>query len=279
MRYFMVIPGILLAASVLASTTIQYQGQLTNAGIPHDGQVTMSFELFDTDEGGDSIAGPLTPPAIEVREGLFAAELDFGAVFDGSPIYLQITIGGQALLPRHRITASPWAVHALGTTIVAGAGLQADGNQVAIVECPEGQILISQGGGWICAQNSDQGDSNAYIQVDPDGVQVASFHISGTGKSDGMLEAESFMASSPFDEINAPDSYPLGVSWQFGRGSNAPEGSACRFGIVKTMRFSNCRIQQVCFEREGEIRTRSTADVCNPASWGNWRLFEPATPL
>ena len=279
MRYLMVIPGIFLAALALAGSTIHYQGQLTNAGIPHDGQVTMSFELFDTDEGGNSIAGPLTPPPIEVREGLFAAELEFGAVFDGSPVYLQITIDEQALLPRHRITASPWAVHALSTTIVAGAGLQAAGNQVAIVECPEGQILISQGGGWICAQNSDQGDSSAYIQADPDIAQDASFHISGFGKSDGMMEAESFMASSPFDEINAPDSYPLGVSWQFGRGAIAPEGSACRAGIVKTMHFNICRIQQVCFEPEGKIRTRSTADVCNPESWGSWNSFEPATPL
>jgi len=106
--------GLFAAGSVLAETTISYQGHLEADGEPADETVDMSFELFDDPTGGSSVGGPIDVDGVEVAEGLFQVELDFGAdTFDGQPRFLAIEVDGQPLEPRQRVASTPVAQFAL----------------------------------------------------------------------------------------------------------------------------------------------------------------------
>lgn len=109
---------LILALSVLAGpagaqpdTTITYQGQLQEGGAPFDGQVEMTFELFDDETGGSPVASPIAKD-VDVTGGMFQVELDFDAVH-GQQGWLEITVDGGDPLDRQPVTAAPVATHAL----------------------------------------------------------------------------------------------------------------------------------------------------------------------
>jgi hypothetical protein len=111
-----------LFASELAAngqtSAITYQGRLTDGGVPAEGLYDMQFALFDELSGGSPL-GLVLVDDVNVSEGLFTVQLDFGSsVFDGSELWLQIGVTtnggpGYALLsPRQQITAAPYAIKA-----------------------------------------------------------------------------------------------------------------------------------------------------------------------
>jgi hypothetical protein len=70
----------LLAYSVgSAATTMTYKGQLQHGGQLYSEPVDLVFELYDSDENGMLIAGPLLEEGVDVSDGLFQVDLDFGA--------------------------------------------------------------------------------------------------------------------------------------------------------------------------------------------------------
>lgn len=102
------IPGLLLCGSLWANS-FTYQGRLDSGGQPHNGLVGMFFELFDAASGGDQI-GPTVSHSVSVSDGLFQAELDFGEQPYRDGRWLQITVNGQVLSPRQRVTGAPFAL-------------------------------------------------------------------------------------------------------------------------------------------------------------------------
>jgi len=114
MRTLLALIGLLALSLGNAATTITYQGQLQDGSGPYTGTADMTFELYDNDEGGSLIAGPLVKGAVNVVDGLFQVELDFGVgTFDGSARFLEIEVADATISPRQRITGSPWSQHAL----------------------------------------------------------------------------------------------------------------------------------------------------------------------
>jgi len=103
------VAGHMYCSSLWADTTITYQGRLDSGGQPHGGLVGMEFELYDQASGG-SQQGPTLNKDLEVTDGLFQAELDFGEQPYESGRWLQITVQGQPLSPRQRITGAPFAL-------------------------------------------------------------------------------------------------------------------------------------------------------------------------
>ena len=104
----------------LAETTFTYQGRLGNAGAPADGSHDFEFRLFDAETGGAQIGGDLPRDTVDVTDGVFTVQLDFGdAPFNSAPRWLEIDVresgGGTytTLAPRNRIGASPFAVQTL----------------------------------------------------------------------------------------------------------------------------------------------------------------------
>ena len=112
------------ASAALGQTTgFTYQGRLADGGTPAGGVYDMKFRL--TDAGGNSQGSPdtvtLDNPGVQVTNGVFTVQLDFGAgAFDGGARYLEISVRAHsadpasppytALSPRQQITSTPYAI-------------------------------------------------------------------------------------------------------------------------------------------------------------------------
>jgi hypothetical protein len=102
------------------SSTFTYQGQLQSNNVPATGIFDLRFTLHDAATFGNQVGNPLTNSPVNVSNGLFTVELDFGsAVFNGSLRWLEIGVrtngntGAFAQLsPRQQITATPYALRA-----------------------------------------------------------------------------------------------------------------------------------------------------------------------
>lgn len=91
-------------------TGFTYQGQLKDSGAPAAGVYDMTFRIFDADIDGNQVTGDFPLIGVPVSDGLFTANLDFGAgVFTGAPLWLEIEVNGVVLSPRQAITAAPYA--------------------------------------------------------------------------------------------------------------------------------------------------------------------------
>jgi hypothetical protein len=103
--------------------TIGYQGMLTDsAGVPLDGMYAMRFHLFRQPTGGTPVSdsGVLE---VMVNGGLFDIGLDVPqSVFDGSQLWLSVTVEEEALSPRQQIRPAPYAMSLRpGATVMQGA--------------------------------------------------------------------------------------------------------------------------------------------------------------
>jgi hypothetical protein len=102
-------------------TAWTYQGRLMDANKPADGLYDFQFKLYDANSDGHQIGGDVNNPDVDVIDGSFVVELDFGNVFDGNDRWLLIGVrpGSQndpnvytALSPRQEITPTPYALYA-----------------------------------------------------------------------------------------------------------------------------------------------------------------------
>jgi hypothetical protein len=95
-------------------TTINYQGQLQDASGPVTDTHEMTFRLFDSESGAGQIGSELSFAAVSVENGLFQVDLDFGEeAFSQGNAWLEIEVESNILTPRQRVTAVPFALHAL----------------------------------------------------------------------------------------------------------------------------------------------------------------------
>ena len=107
-------------------TAFTYQGRLaSSAGAPQTGTYDMRFELYDDASGGSQV-GATQSLSVPVSRGLFTVTLDFGAVFDGTALWLEVAVKAPAdgsyttLSPRQALTATPYALFALTPAGPAG---------------------------------------------------------------------------------------------------------------------------------------------------------------
>ncbi len=110
------------ALATAAGTNFTYQGRLTVGGIPANGRYDFEFQLFTAPGSGGTASDVVAIMGQTVTGGLFTVELDFGEVFRGNAIYLEVRVrasgSGEAftpLTPRQAITAAPYAQFALKT--------------------------------------------------------------------------------------------------------------------------------------------------------------------
>lgn len=103
---------------------INYQGRLTDpAGVPQNGPFNMDFAIFDAPAGGtqlwtQSISGvPVTNGFFSVDLGPFTKEVFNYTVSetpgtDGPSRWLEVTVSGETLSPRHRVTSAAYVLTA-----------------------------------------------------------------------------------------------------------------------------------------------------------------------
>jgi hypothetical protein len=120
-----------LAASLYAQTPLTaaftYQGQLKQAGSPLNDTADFRFVLFDAESDGNQASSIMTVSNVDVVDGLFTVELDFGAdVFNGDARWLLIGVRSPAgggsytwLSPRQPLTAVPYATQTRGIYVDA----------------------------------------------------------------------------------------------------------------------------------------------------------------
>src|SRR6185369_10003472 len=131
-------------------TAISYQGRLTDAGVPANGNYDFEVKLFDTAGVGTGAQQGATLQRINVTvvNGNFNLSLDFGtcaSCFNGADRFLEIgvkpTSGGlfTTLGPRQPISSTPYALKSVNATI-------ADGLSVTCVNCITSTQIASVNG-------------------------------------------------------------------------------------------------------------------------------------
>ncbi len=115
----------LCAVALGQSTAFTYQGELKSGGTPASGLHDFRFRLFDTATGGTQVGTQLCADNIQVADGEFTAQLNFGQAFvSTAPRFLEIEVrsdtglncanasGFVVLAPRQPVTPAPRATSA-----------------------------------------------------------------------------------------------------------------------------------------------------------------------
>jgi hypothetical protein len=103
------------------TTAFTYQGQLNAGGTLPTGIYHFTFTLYDASSGGAQVVGTLLiQRPIQVINGLFTTDLDFGPNFSGAQTWLEVKVGTtsdneEALAARQPINAVPVAQYALNS--------------------------------------------------------------------------------------------------------------------------------------------------------------------
>jgi hypothetical protein len=111
----------IFAQPAAQTTAFTYQGQLNAGGTLPTGIYQFTFTLYDAPTGGAQVVGTLPiQSSIQVTDGLFTTDLDFGQIFSGTQSWLEVKVGTtipneEALADRQPINAVPVAQYALDT--------------------------------------------------------------------------------------------------------------------------------------------------------------------
>lgn len=150
-----------LASAVTAlaqgGTAFTYQGKLLDGGNAVSGSYDFEFKLFNAANGGGQVGSTLTKQDVVVSEGVFTVQLDFGSVFDGTALWLDIGVRPGAstgsytsLSPRQPLTAAPYALHSTSTGAL-------EGRAVSNAAPNAGQVLKWNGSQWAPASDETGG--------------------------------------------------------------------------------------------------------------------------
>jgi hypothetical protein len=195
------------------TTAFTYQGRLTDNSMPASGTYNMQFKLFDAAGDNNQIGSTITNPDVPVTNGVFTVSLNFGAsaFANGSPRFLEITVGNSLLSPRHPVTSVPYAVRALKANSADNAtnavsALNAT-NATNLGYVAASQYVQTNDARLTDARTPTAGSTN-YIQ---NGIntQFASFAITGSGRLGNTLTAN---AISSVTQYNIGDNRVLGVA-------------------------------------------------------------------
>ncbi len=93
------------------TTAFTYQGQLRDGGTNANGNYSMVFKLHDALTSGNQVGPTVTLASQFITNGQFNASLDFGAVFEGSARWLEISVEGNLLTPRTPVAPTPYSLY------------------------------------------------------------------------------------------------------------------------------------------------------------------------
>jgi hypothetical protein len=154
------------AHSALAAlgTAFTYQGRLVENEVPANGDYDFKFILYDAPQlGAGNQVGAAVLDTIAVSDGWFTAQLDFGDIYNGTALWLEVgvrpsgNLGGYTTLsPRQPLTPTPFASYAAKTSwnglanLPAGFADNLDDDSLAGLSCVSGAIPEWNGSAWIC---------------------------------------------------------------------------------------------------------------------------------
>ena len=222
-----------LSRAAPLGTAFTYQGELKHMTSLANGQFDFQFAMFDVESGGLQIVAPVLRDNVDVADGVFTVELDFTAEpFAGDQLWLEIgvrvsAIGGvyTGLLPRQKITAVPYALHAEFVAMNAVGSAEVDSTEVQLRignNCVAGSsIRAIAANGTVTCESDDVGltvvtgdeivdgtvtaDDLAADSVDSSELvdgSVDNAHLAGSiapGKIAGTAAVRTFASSQSFD--------------------------------------------------------------------------------
>lgn len=109
-------------AQVALGSEFTYQGQLRIGGTLVNDTADFEFTLWDADSAGNLIGGVVTANNVDVVDGVFTVDLDFGVMaFNGDARWLEVDVrspagigGFTTLEPRQPLSAAPYALQTRG---------------------------------------------------------------------------------------------------------------------------------------------------------------------
>lgn len=109
-----------LAIAAFPTSVFAYQGMLVDGGVPLNGPHDFLFRLYEGPSDGNQVGGTVWLSDLEVVDGHYTAELDFGrGALDGQTRWLEIwarsgVSTGQytPLTPRQKVSPVPYALYA-----------------------------------------------------------------------------------------------------------------------------------------------------------------------
>lgn len=105
-----------------------YQGYLRQNGAPANGAFNFSFALFDAASGGSQVGATISVPTFPVVDGVFTQSLAFPGAFNGTQLWLEVSVNGIPMLPRQAVSTTPVAQFSLSGSIDGAAGGDLVGN-------------------------------------------------------------------------------------------------------------------------------------------------------
>ncbi|MHC4640267.1 MAG: hypothetical protein ACYS32_01390 [Planctomycetota bacterium] len=187
-------------------TAWTYQGRLMDTNEPGDGLYDFQFNLFDDGNTvtGNPVGIPVNKSDVDVIEGYFTVELDFGGdVFDGNSVWLEIIVRpGDSndvsdfvtLSPRQQVTPTPNAIYAAKAPWSGLAGIPlgfADGVDNNTTYSAGNQLKLAVGNIFNVLEGTGSG-----LDADLLDGQHGSFYRSASNINSGTLDNGLFSAYS-----------------------------------------------------------------------------------
>lgn len=191
MKYMLLILGLILGfgTAAHAQANLSIQGSIQNSsGIAlADGKYSLTFRLYETETGGTPVWSE-TQPTLNVLGGLYSATLGqispLTASFD-KPYYLGVSVNNSPeLLPRARLSSSPYALSLIGQTNIfpstgaIGIGTKTpDSGTQLHVKNDNGAARVAVGGSEGAEIVFREGSNTATISYDGDKINISNFNI------------------------------------------------------------------------------------------------------
>ena len=74
------------------ASVFTYQGRINDGAAPASGSYDFRFVLYDAALNGNQVGPTVAAENLTVVDGVFAATLDFGTVFDGSARWIEVAV-------------------------------------------------------------------------------------------------------------------------------------------------------------------------------------------